>query len=161
MSRCEFGLGFLILITPWMPRHVSALWGRFNMTVYQVVNHDKFNPRLYFRSFLCGWRNTDKYFCRPTHLRIRQKTATTFNHRLYFVLDATIKCIWIKIQLIVEFNLDFQDLCQYLPNVPKNRSTTNGRILGQFCAGGEIRTNIFTPRHIFLYIPENSDRVQP
>ena len=37
----------------------------------------------------------------------RQKTADNFNHRLYFVLDTIIKCIWIKTQLIVEFNLVF------------------------------------------------------
>ena len=96
----EFGFGFLILITPWMPRHVSALWGRFNMTVYQVVNHDKFNPRLYFRSFLCGWRNADKCFCRPTHLRMRQKTATMFNHRLYYLANTTSRC-----EFILKYNL--------------------------------------------------------
>ena len=37
----------------------------FNVLVYWIVNHDKFNPRLYFRSVLCGWRNVDKYFLRP------------------------------------------------------------------------------------------------
>ena len=26
----------------------------FNVLVYWIVNHDKFNPRLYFRSVLCG-----------------------------------------------------------------------------------------------------------
>ena len=88
----EFGLRFLIFTTFWMPRHVSALWGRFNMTIYQVVNHDKFNPRLYFMSFLCGWRNTDKCFCRPTHLRMRQKTATMFNHRLCYLANTTSQC---------------------------------------------------------------------
>ena len=93
----EFGLRFLILITPWMPGHVSALWGRFNMTVYQVVNHDKFNPRLYFRSFLCGWRNADKCFYKPTYLRTQQKTTTEFNLWLYFVANTTSRCeFWTK-----------------------------------------------------------------
>ena len=73
-----------------------------------------------------------------------------------------------KIQLILESNLDFQDLCQYLPNVPKNRSTTvpknrsttNGRILGQFCADDEMQP-VFLRPDTFLYTAENGELIQP
>ena len=63
----------------------------------------------------------------------------------------TIMRIYTKIQLILESNLDFQDLCQYLPNVPKNRSTTNGRILGQFCADDKMQTIFLRSWHFSVH----------
>ena len=74
----------------------------------------------------------DIFFC------TYRKTAATFNHRLYVVLDTTIKCIWIKTQLIVEFDLVFQGFANII--YPPQKSTTNGRILGQFCAVDKMQT---------------------
>ena len=61
----------------------------FNVLVHCVVNHDKFNPRLYFRVFLCGWRNADKCFYNTIYFRTHQKTTVIFNHRLYYCVNTT------------------------------------------------------------------------
>ena len=81
------------------------------------------------------------------------------NHRLYFVLDTIIKCIWIKIQLIVEFNLGFQDFANII-YPPQKKSTTYGRILGQFYADDEIQP-VFLRPDTFLYTAENGELIQP
>ena len=151
----------------------------------------KFNPRLYFRSVLCGWRNTDKCFCRPTHLRMRQKTATIFNHRLYYLANTTSRCefwtkhnLWLTLVLVFsDFNklsnllyykqrqvvvqpmvvlcTRFQFLTQTLLSCKTRQHSTYGWIQDQFCVDYEMWINIFYAPTYFPYIPENSGQVQP
>ena len=154
----ESGLGFLMFITFWIPHHITTsgcyvwIFSSFNVMVYQVAKHSNVQPMVE-----CCDRIQRKMICVQMFLYIanshnRHKTATVFNHKLYFVLNATIKCIWIKTQLIVEFNLGFQDFANIIqPSPPpKKKSTTYGWIPGQFCAGNRTQTNIFTPWHVFV-----------
>ena len=54
----------------------------------------------------------------------------------------------------------FSGLCQYNLTVPPKKSTTYGRILGQFYADDEIQP-VFLRPDTFLYTAENGELIQP
>ena len=133
-SRCEFILKYnlyqnLILISGLYqhrsnaPKKRSTARGclghgasRFNVIVYQVANHDKFNLWLNSGAILCGQQNTDKYFYAPTCFSYTPENNGHIQPQVVLLCEHnTIMRIYTKIQLILEFNLGFQEFANVAP----------------------------------------------
>ena len=80
----------------------------------------KFNPRLYFRSVLCGWRNVDKYFLRPDMSSHAAENSGHVQPVVVFCCKHNVMMrILNKIQPILESNLDFQGFTKIIQTHPE------------------------------------------
>ena len=129
MSRCEFGLGFLILVTLWMLRHITTygcyvwIFSSFNVMVYQVAKHSNVQPMVE-----CCDRIQRKMICVQMFLYIanshnRHKTATIFNHKLYYTTNTTYNYIQSTFCADDETRISFYNLVYFY-----NRQETVGEI---------------------------------